>query len=52
MVCKDCLVNFSPQWRKINNVVYCNACATHFKRHGFHKDINYYAKILVNLKLV
>ena len=49
MACTDCCVKNSSQWRKIDKKIYCNACAVHFKRSGFHKDLHYYANILIHI---
>jgi hypothetical protein len=47
MNCKNCYINYSPMWRKN----YCNACATHYSRHGYHKNVCViYAKILMDIK--
>ena len=48
-VCSNCFVDFSPQWRKIETLIYCNSCAIHFKRKHLHKIINHnYAKYLID----
>jgi len=51
MECANCYTCISPQWRKIESTLYCNACGIYFKRTGFHKNaVQYYASILMNLK--
>ena len=51
MECYNCFATSSPQWRNINEQIYCNACGIYFKRKKIHRDVvNVYAKILMNLK--
>ena len=58
MKCLNCYASKTPQWRKINLRIYCNACAMHYKRLKTHKidfikldlDIIYCASILIDLK--
>ncbi len=51
MECLNCYSTSTPQWRKINNNIYCNACGCHYQRHGTHRNVaEVYAKILINLK--
>ena len=48
-VCKNCLVDYSPQWRKIKTLIYCNGCAIHFKRKNVHKIIKHnHSKYLID----
>ena len=50
MNCSNCYETDTPQWRKINEKLYCNACGCHYKRCGTHKNIEEIAaKILVSL---
>ena len=49
--CANCFSNYSSQWRKINNVHYCNACAIFYRRKGYFIPVEeIYAKILLSLK--
>lgn len=51
--CENCFVHFSPQWRKIDGLIYCNACKCYFDRYGKHRDeLGVYAKILCSLKKI
>ena len=51
MVCENCFDSSSPQWRKINEKIYCNACGCYYQRHHIHRKCEeVYAKILINLK--
>ena len=51
VICYNCLINYSPQWRKIDKIIYCNSCGIWFKRKKVHKNVNeIYAKILMSLK--
>ena len=51
MECANCYVKDSPQWRTLNDDIYCNACCIYHKRWKKHKEIEkIYAKILINIK--
>ena len=51
MECGNCYTCSSSQWRKIENILYCNAFGIYFKRNGYHKNgVEYYASILMKLK--
>lgn len=51
MSCINCYETCSPQWRKINNEVCCNACYCYYKRYKKHKVVEeIYATILMNFK--
>ena len=51
IICYNCLINYSPQWRKIDKIIYCNSCGIHFKRNHFHKDpVVIYANVLLDIK--
>ena len=50
MECQNCFIHESPQWRKLNDVIYCNACCIYYKRWKRHKDMEkYYAQILLSI---
>ena len=50
MICENCFDSSSPQWRKINEKIYCNACGCYYQRHHNHRKCEeVYAKMLINL---
>lgn len=38
--CNNCSTSDTPLWRKIENGIYCNACALFHKTHGKHRIAN------------
>jgi hypothetical protein len=51
MECANCFTAYTPSWRTIGQIKYCNACAIHYKKYGIHKNVpEYYAGILLKLK--
>ena len=50
MECENCFVGFTPQWRKINGITYCNSCGCHFKRFkNLISPEKIYAKLLIDI---
>ena len=50
MKCTHCYITCSSQWRKIDNIRYCNACATCYRRNGHFVPVEeIYAKVLIQM---
>lgn len=50
MECSNCFQKETPQWRKINEITFCNSCWCYHKRLNKHRNIEeYYANVLVQM---